>query len=702
MEKKEKSMEKFVFSGKTGREKNRFSGFVFTVILFAYLFLLPFCVLADEPDKSQKTYELEDIVVSTTRSEIPVSDAAQSVTVLSQEDIMASPFERVEDILRTVPGVYNTRHYGRQTSGVSNPITLRGVGGNRVLLLVDGVPQNHNFNNSIAWVAWGHIPKEAIQRIEIVRGPTSAMYGSEGIGGVVHIITKKPGAERRTSLRTEAGTSDTYAGHAFHSQKIKDVGLMIAGGYETSDGFYMEEDPESYERKRHRDVGKVFGKAAWELNDVSRLDFSGLHYDHETGKGREFFYDELQLDQYTLHYTRQPAGGMALNGLLYYNRADKIAYQDSKKDSYSSLLRSEDAPSSTWGAELESRFPFHRQNSLMVGISFKETAWDYDDNFVDSDRDEGSEGTQQYIAPFADMNLKFFEQKVIVNLGARYDWIRTSDGANWDDDPDVGEPYDNEYASRENSSFSPKFGITYHPDEKTTLRASAGKGFRAPSLFELYKVHVRGGGKYYREPNPELEPEKIWAYDLGVEKNFLDNFKGSLTFYQSFAKDYIDSRLTNAYEEDGATFEEYILDNVSKVDIHGIEAELNWHARNDLMVFGNYTWNVSEVKETEGSSFEEGHHLTGDPKHKFHVGTTYQNPQVVSLTLIWNYYVDKYYYVDELTQDTEEFWSVDARISRCFFDRVTAYLNVENVFDSVDNESIAPGTIYTAGVEFTF
>ena len=254
------------------------------LMLAAAGLLFPAGAVAEDADT--KVYELGDVVVSTTRNEIPVSDAAQSVTVLTEEDIMRSPFERVEDIIRAVPGVYNTRHFGTQTSGVSNPITIRGVGGNRVLLLVDGVPQNDNFNNSIAWVAWGHIPKEAIERIEIVRGPTSAMYGSEGIGGVIHIITKKPDPERKTSIRAEGGTSDTWAGHGFHSQTFDRFGLLLAGGYEESDGFYMTENPADYEIKRHREAGKVMGKAAYDLDDRSRLELAALYYDHETGKGR--------------------------------------------------------------------------------------------------------------------------------------------------------------------------------------------------------------------------------------------------------------------------------------------------------------------------------------------------------------------------------------------------------------------------------
>lgn len=657
---------------------------------------------ASGEDSDSMCHKLDDVVVSTTRNEIPVSDAAQSVTVLTEDDIMTSPFERVEDIIRTVPGVFNTRHFGTQTRGVSNPITVRGVGGNRVLLLVDGVPQNDNFNNSIAWVAWGHIPKEAIERIEIVRGPTSAMYGSEGIGGVIHIITKKPDPERKTSIRTEAGTADTWAGHGFHSQTFDKSDLLIAGGYEESDGFYMMEDPEDYHIKRHRDAGKVLGKFGYNLDDRSRLELSALYYDHETGKGRQFFYDELQLNQYWLTYTRQTGGGIGIRGLAYYSEADKSAFQDSAKDNYTSLLRREEAPSSTWGADGQMSLPLGNITLLTLGAAFKESSWDYDDHFVNNPRKEGAKGTQRYMSPFVNADFKLLDERLLVNLGARYDWVETSDGANWDDDPDAGDPYSNTYDSKEDSCFSPKIGITCHPDDRTTLRTSVGKGFRAPSLFELYKVHVRSGGRSYRHANPELDPEEIWSWDIGAERVLLDNLRGSLTYYQSFAKDYIGTRVINTYEKNGKTYEESTLDNISEVEMHGIEAELNWYPVTGLMIFGNYTWNVSEIKENDANPFEEGQYLTDDPKHKFHVGGTYQNPEIINVTVIWNLYVDKYYNVDELTQASDDFWSMDLAVSRRLFDHATVYLNVENIFDSVDNESIAPGTIYSGGLKFEF
>ena len=661
-------------------------------------------------EKVKDVYRLDTVVVSATRSEVPVFDAAQSVTVISNEELMASPFERVEDIVRSVPGMYNFRHFALQTNGIVSPLKMRGVGSNRILILVDGVPQNDNFNNSIAWVAWGHIPKETIERIEIVRGPTSALYGSEGLGGVIHIITKKPGPKRQTSVRGEAGTSDTYGGYGYHSQRIKDFGFMVAGGYEESDGFYMVEDPEDYEIKRYREAGKVLGKATYEISPGSDLSFAALYYDHETGKGREFFYDELTLDQYWMNYSHD-SESFDLKGLVYLNRADKTAFQDTAKDNYSSLLRMEEMPSTTWGADFQGTIPFGTRTKFTLGAAYKESSWDYDDEYVASTRDVGADGKQRFISPFANLDFRFLDNNLIVNLGARYDWIETSDGANWDSQGSAGKPaFNNTFDSNTEGSFSPKLGVAWHPDDKTTLRASGGKGFRAPSLFELYKVHVRGGGTYYREANPDLEPEEIWSYDVGVERFLTDSLWGRLTFYQSFAKNYIGDRLTGTGTFGGGkTRYEYQLDNINEVDIYGVETELEWYALSDLTLFANYTFNISEVKKDENNADLEGNYLPNDPRHQVHFGFRYNNPKIVNVSVIANYYAD-IYYDNENTLKESGYFTVDASVSRRFFDRLTAYLNVENLFDEEyamfrslsSGDTIAPGLIVTGGVKVEF
>ena len=687
------------------------------ILMMGILVLLPGLALTQEAKQGKREVEgrkvirLGEVVVSATRSEIPVFDAAQSVTVISSEEIMASPFDRVEDIVRSVVGVYNYRHYAVQTHGIASPLKMRGVGEHRILVLVDGVPQNDNFNDAIAWVAWGHIPKEAIERIEIVRGPASAVYGSEGLGGVINIITKTPKTGRQTLLRGGAGTGDTYEGYGFYSQKIKGFGFMVAGGYEESDGFYMVKHHEPYEIKRDREVGKVLGKVTYDLSHDSNLSIAALYYDHETGKGRKYFYDDLTLDQYWMNYNYD-GESFDLKGLIYLNRADKTAYQDTAKDNYSSLYRKEEIDPTTWGADFQATIPIGSLTKFTLGVAYKKTSWDYDNVYVTSTRDAGAKGKQRSISPFANLDFHFLDNNLVVNLGARYDRIRTWDGENWDTKASAGKPaYHNRFDSNTEESFSPKIGIAWHPDEKTTLRASGGKGFREPSLFELYKVHVRGGGTYYREANPDLDPEKIWSYDLGVERYLTDTLWGRITFYQGFAKDYIGDRLigTGTFAHGKKTRYEYKLDNISDVDIYGVEAELEWHARHDLTLFANYTFNVSKIDKDENNPDLEDNYLPNEPRHQTHFGFRYSNPNIANLSVTGNYYAD-IYFDNENTFKENSYFTMDVSVSRGFSDWLTAYVNIENLFDEEypifrrkgRTDTIAPGIIINGGIKIEF
>ena len=644
-------------------------------------------------------YKLDEVVISATRSETSVYDAPQSVTVVSEEEIMDSPFERIEDILRYTVGFQNFSHYGTQTGGVSSHFSLRGVGRNRTLMLLDGVPLNDNFSNSIAWVAWGLIPKESIARIEIVRGPTSAAYGSEALGGVVHIITKKPAENRETSLKLTAGSEDTYGGTAFHSQTISRFGYLLSGSYEESDGFYMvdPEQIEEYTVRRYREVGKGLGKMAYALGDRTNLSLSALYYQHEMGKGREYFYDELQMDQYRIGLTNR-GDRMDWSGLVYLNRAEKTAYQDKVDNATGSYNpdREETFPENqVWGAEIQNTARLFSSLTLTTGLAYKRIAMDYDEDYLTNDRDVGASGRQETLSPFMDLTGEFLDARLIINAGIRYDYVRNVDGRSWNTNTSFSEEYD----SQTWDNFSPKAGIVFHPEGTSSLRTSIGTGFRAPSLFDQYKLHVRGGGTSVRFPNPDLDPEKIVTWDIGGERLFFDKLWARLAYYQSWASDYIGSRTLRTYTVGSRTYRESTYDNISDVDIHGVEAELEYDIGYGLTTFFNYNYNISEIAKDEENPELEGKYLSGEPQHKYRAGLTYRNPGLINASIAFRYNVDEYA-DSENTETVPDYMTLDLSVWRTFFDRLTLRLNVENVTD--EDEYIEDGTLYYGSVQIIF
>jgi len=669
--------------------------------------------LAQETTKDTvKIINLDEVIISATRSRLQREDISQSVSVIKAEDIAVSPFHNVEDIIRSIPGVYNFRHSSLHTNGIVSAVDMRGVGKNRVLILVDGVPQNDNFNNSIAWVAWGHIPKEAIERIEILRGSSSTLFGSEGLGGVINIVTKKPGEKRATSLQAKAGNASFFGGSAFYSQRINNFGFLLSGGYEDTDGFYMVEDPEDYEIKRWREKGQVFGKLFYDFSSRSKLEFSALYFNQDAGQGREFFRQVLMLNQYILNYS-QLFNTFRFRGTAYLNQADKTAFQDNAADNYTSLNREEKFKNRySTGMDAEVTFFKWQVMDLTLGSSYKHINFDYNVDYTDSDRDAGALGEQRHISPFVFTDIKLLNNKLFFNIGLRYDYIQTSTARIWDTQASAGKPaYDSTYNMTKSGSFSPKFGISWHPDSKTTIRASAGKGFRMPSLFELYKVHVRGGGTYYRQVNPNLKPENVQSWDIGAERKLLGNLIAKVSFYQSLATDYIGDRLIDSAKFSGGTKTryEYKLDNISEVKIHGLEFETQWSPSKHTSFNANYTYNISEiVKDIEIKSLE-GNYLPNNPRHKVHFIANYLNPEIINVSLGVNVFA-KIFYDNENTLDKDSYYTIDLSLSRKYINIITVYINAENILNNQypiflspsSGNTIAPGIIINGGIKVEF
>ncbi len=645
---------------------------------------------------------LDEVVVSTTRSEKPTFDTPQSVSVISHSVIMASPFERIEDILRDVVGYENHSHYGNQKGGVSSHFSVRGVGRNRTLMLLDGVPLNDNFSNTITWVAWGLIPKETIERIEIVRGPTSATYGSEGLGGVVHIITKKPSDKKEGSASFTAGSADTYKGSGYYSQKSGNWGWLVSGGYETSDGLYMVDsdilDDEDYDyvKRRYRDAGKVFGKLTYDSGERTHIDFSALHYNHEMGKGWDYFYDIARLDQYRLTLTHQ-GKQMDWSGMAFYNRAVKTA-NIADTSTHASLIRKEKFPDNrVWGMSLQNTARLRDRFFITSGLDYKHVFMDYDEDHINSDRDFGASGRQKTIAPFVDLTGNFLNNRLIVNAGLRYSNIRNYDGRSWDTAPPKRDAFDIRFEEDTWDDFSPKAGVVYHPDQRTALRASVGTGFRAPSTFDLYKVHSRSNWSI-RWANPELEPERIVTWDINAERYFFDHLWINLAYYNSRATDFIGTRTVDSYYIGSREYRETMYDNISEVDIHGVEAVMKYDFGHGLAADLNYTYNISKIEKDEVNASLEGNYVSGSPRHKYRARMTYRNPSVISGSLSLRY--DAHIYSDnENTEMRDDYMSVDLSLWRKF-NRLTLRLNIENLTD--ETEYVEDGTLYYGSVTYEF
>src|SRR5690625_3311508 len=198
-------------------------------------------LLAFSPSPAQAQEEttiLDPLVVTATRTERPLSTVGSSLTVITAEDLENRQTTYVADILREVPGVAVSRAGG---PGSKTDIRIRGGETNHTLVLIDGIEANNPAGDDA--FDFGHLLTDDIERIEVLRGPQSVLYGSEAVGGVINIITKRGQDEPRFNGSIEGGSFRTGKANASISTAGERYNLHISGTYLRSDGISQAKYP---------------------------------------------------------------------------------------------------------------------------------------------------------------------------------------------------------------------------------------------------------------------------------------------------------------------------------------------------------------------------------------------------------------------------------------------------------------------------
>ncbi|MGH7860561.1 MAG: TonB-dependent receptor, partial [Candidatus Binatia bacterium] len=204
--------------------------------LRAFLFA---CVAAAPcaPPTAAEERRMEEVVVTPGRLEQRRTDVAETVSVITQRDVRQSAARTVDDLLRQVPGFSLFR---RSSSLVAHPTTqgvsLRGIGPSgvsRTLVLLDGIPLNDPFGG---WVYWSRVPMESVERIEVVRGGGSGVWGNAALGGVIHVLTERP-RDRALRLTAQGGSRETWRVDGGVSERAGPVGVQLGGSAFDTGGY---------------------------------------------------------------------------------------------------------------------------------------------------------------------------------------------------------------------------------------------------------------------------------------------------------------------------------------------------------------------------------------------------------------------------------------------------------------------------------
>ena len=492
---------------------------------------------------------LEPVVVTATRTSQPVSEVAASVSVITADEITASGATRLEEVLGNAVGLHVVG-YGPAGS-VATP-SIRGSEGAQVLVLLDGVrlnsPQNGQFNLSNLPVSL-----QEIDRIEVLRGPASALYGSNALGGVIQIFTRAPDAEPHTRLSWNEGRFDSRRFGFSTSRAIEGIRYRVGAAKNRSDGYRKNSD---------LDQNSLEGLLGFDLPGEFDLEISAFHLDKENGTPGSTAYPSPEARQRENNTSTSlklagPAGPLVLTARGIYERS-----RNEYADPGAFIPEDDRHIVETLGAELQGETKIGSHAFLLGGDFYR----DHLDSTASGDHD------QNRWSAFGQYDIEATSRAKLI-LGLRYD---------------AHSDFDNE--------TSPRIAALFSLTETTRLRASIGKAYRAPTLNDRFWPDTG-----WTKGNPDLDPETAWEYELGLDQGFGEWGNFTAAVFRRDAKDLIDWQADSNYVWSPV--------NVNKARIWGAEAETKLRLHRFLDVGANYTY-------LHPKNVTTGEYLSGKPRHQ--------------------------------------------------------------------------------------
>lgn len=566
------------------------------------LLIAPGLALADAAG-DPAARQLDTVVVTASGNQQWIKDAPASISVITREDIERQPVHDLGTLLSRIPGVTG----GLSAAGEQSKIKLRGMPSNYTLILVDGKrvgsSASTNYRPDLGRQDLNWIAPDQIERIEVVRGPMSSLYGSDAMGGVINIITRRIGdtwggsATHSYTSPQDGKRGDTQQiGSSFSGPLTEKIGMRLGANYtnrasdRSNGGIYGN----AYGGEKDRNVDALLD---WTLSEAQSLQL-------EAGHGVQQAFASTSLEDegdgaWGASELKRSSLSLSHNGNWSFGTSKVTGYWTEFKNDIGPTGRAQ-AKDMILEGSLSSPFTLWVDHQLSVGGQWKrqqltntniigQAPVDYAGNPVN-----GASLEVDTWAVFVEDELKLHE-KLALTVGARLD-----------------------HHEQFGSHVSPRAYLVYHPTETWTLRGGVSKGFRAPSLTEnAASAATQSGGRgcgslrplgyvtggCYMAGNPDLDPETSTNREIGF--NF-DNgtIDTGLTYFHTDFKNKIE------YEPLGF-FNGYWwtrMDNVERARTSGVEGNLN------LTLGDHWRWRTAATWMKEAKNLTTGENLIDTPE----------------------------------------------------------------------------------------
>ena len=572
----------------------------FIPLIFAFAFV----VQAEEIGYEQSAVKLEKTVVTATLTPKEIKEAPGALEVITAEEIRVKGAENVAQVLEGAVGLDLDHVAGRGYIP-----QIRGLSNKRTLILIDGMRFSTGFRDTT--VDLTEFPTEIIERIEIVRGPNSALYGSEAIGGVINIITKNAPKKLSESAtirygQNTYGKSENYIFKGSVGDTFKNLGIIVSGHVNLSDKFDRDPD-DNYTDFDDEERYSGLLKLNYSFADKHRFS-AGVFYSDASRKGIR--------SKYGLEWDRDADSDRTSTFLQYNGILEETTvmvrgyYSDFESDRrYIDIGDPYDDPALQKKADkqpdredfkienelyqIESRASriFAQSHLVTLGLEYRE-----------EERSGVENRGEEEINETIDNRAVFLQDDFPI-----FDCLQVTAGIRLDDHSNFG------------SELSPRLSLNYYLLDNLRLKTSYGEGFRAPSLYELYVYTENTKGDVI--PNPNLAPETSRSYEAGLEGEY-GPFGGKIMAFRNDIDDMIYKTPTGNFRMQGKTqVLEYEMCNIDEAYTQGIELEARLALPQHFSLAGNTVFLDSKNEDTDEDLLEV-------PDVKSYLRLSYDNPNI--------------------------------------------------------------------------
>ncbi|MEP0862672.1 MAG: TonB-dependent receptor [Ignavibacterium sp.] len=548
---------------------------------FKKLFLLSaifhfFSVSFAQVNDSIKSFRLSEVVVTATRTSGNTLELANSISVIDSIEIASKNVSNLSDLLNNEYGLSLTSQGG---PGTLTNVYMRGSNTNYVLVLIDGVELNLN-NDPGGVFDFSSFPVDNIERIEILRGPQSTLYGADAMAGVINIITKKGFGKPALSLNASGGSYKTYRLNALSNGSFERLNYSISLSRNGSDGFSAANEKYGNNEKDGYLKDQVISNIGFNFSDKIKNDFffrfikakSDLDQSGKLGDDPTFVYnlEELNLSNETRINLFEDKWNQKLS-LSFLRNVRKYKFDETLNNPASSRSLYDGRK---YKIDWQNNIQLSENNLLSIGADFQ-----YD------------EALSEYLY-FSSFNYESLFPKVNTKIFGGYILEQIKIGESFFTSAGIRVDKHDKFGTSLTYQIAPAIMFW---ESGTKVKATIGTGYKAPSLFYLYDPAFG---------NSELKPEESLGVDFGFEQYFWkENLALGTTFFVNYFKEM--------FGFDPNTFKTI---NINKAQTSGIEFFTQFKPLDNFYLKANYTF-TKAFDKSEGVTAED-EPLLRRPEHK--------------------------------------------------------------------------------------